>query len=107
MALVKERLDGLNHAEFKLPNYRPSALDLSVSGIRARHNVVAFIKGDNSQPSSLNRPHPIPYREWLSAELCPVLLVKMRNPAVLSLLERLRLRGIAAGIRRKLVPNQD
>ena len=70
-----------------------------------RHNVVAFMKGDNSRPSSMNRPHPIPLREWLMAEVVPALVDKTRSPRVLSVLARLHIRDFASAIRQRLVPS--
>ena len=105
MALVKERLDGLNHAEFKLPRYRPSDLDLSITEVRARHNVVAIRKGDNSAPSQMNSPQPIGYQRWLTDEVRPLLVERSRDPAVLRSLDRLHLRGAAGRLRRLVLPS--
>jgi hypothetical protein len=107
MALVKERLDGLNHAEFKLPRYAATTFDRAVVEIRARHNTVAFLKGDNSQPSSLNRPQPVAYRSWLQDDVAPAVVMWLRNPALLSTLDRIGLRQVASAARRRLLPSQD
>lgn len=52
MALVKDLLDGLNHAEYARLNYSPSYTDLHVVGVHAYHNLVFIEKGDNSEPSN-------------------------------------------------------
>jgi hypothetical protein len=107
MGLVKGRLDGLNHAELKLPNYRASHLDTSIIEIRARHNVVALLKGENTTPSDLNRPNPVGLTRWLRDDVLPVGLGLVRRPAVLDALDTLGVRRHAARLRRALVPNDE
>ena len=104
MALVKDRLDGLNHAELKLPNVVPSALDRSIVEIRARHGIVAFVKGPNDIPSDLNHPHPISSSTWVSTDLMPVLVTRAKHPVVMRILEATRLLPAARRVRRRLVP---
>ena len=58
MDLVKELLDGLNYAEFDLPNYRPSYTDQWITSITAYHNIVFVQKGPNLEGSHLLPPHP-------------------------------------------------
>lgn len=78
MHFLKQRLDGLNHAELKLPGVRPSLLDLGVVEIRARHNVASLHKGSNNAPSNLNGPHPMPLAVWAREELWPVTRSRVR-----------------------------
>jgi len=107
MALVKARLDGLNHAEFKLPGYRPTLLDQSIVEVRAQHNIVAFRKGDNTHRSSMNHSLPIAPRLWLTDELIPAAVARARTPAMLTWLDRLGLRRAAARLRRFAAPAVD
>jgi hypothetical protein len=79
MAMVKERLDHLNHAEFTWPGFVPSAADRRIMEIRARHNIVAFVCGSNDRPSRMNRTHPVPTRSWLREELAPVAVQRLRH----------------------------
>ncbi len=105
MSMVKSRLDGLNHAEFKIPNYQANPLDLSIVELRARHNIVAFIKGNNDIPSDLNRANPISSSAWLRRDLMPVAVVKLRHPVFLRAADRVGLRPLLSALRRSLVPN--
>ena len=102
MAMVKQRLDHLNHAEFKRPGFVPSAADRRIVEIRARHNIVAFVCGSNDRPSRLNRSHPVPTRSWLREELAPVAVQRLRHPVVLSALDKSGARGGARWVRRRL-----
>ncbi len=104
MALVKDRLDGLNHAELKLPNVVPSALDRTIVEVRARHGIVAFVKGRNDIPSDLNHPHPISSSAWLSTDLLPVLVTRAKHPAVMRTLKVTGLLPAAGWVRRRVVP---
>jgi hypothetical protein len=105
MSLVKSRLDGLNHAEFKIPNYRASALDLSIVEVRARHNIVAFIKGDNDIPSDQNHANPVTAGAWFRRDAMPVAVAKLRNPVLLGAADSVRVRPLLSAVRRRLVPN--
>lgn len=105
MALVKDRLDGLNHAEFKIPRYQASELDTSILEIRSRHNIVAFLKGANTIPSDLNRPNPVSVGEWVRGDLLPVVVVAARTPIVNRCLDTIGLRGVARRLRRSIAPN--
>ena len=107
MGLVKARLDGLNHAEFKLPRYRPSALDRSIVEVRARHDIVAFVKGDNTAPSTLNHPHPVGVVEWGRVDALPAAVSWARRPSVLRALDALGMRSWFQRARRRLVPRVD
>jgi hypothetical protein len=107
MDLVKQRLDGLNHAEFKVANYRPTDLDRSTVEIRARHNIVAFVKGQNIRPSGMNHPNPIGLGGWLQQDVLPAAVSALRRPKLLSLLEQGGLRPLAGRIRRRLVPTVE
>jgi hypothetical protein len=107
MGLVKQRLDGLNHAEVKLPNYRASKLDTSIVEVRARHNIVALVKGDNTLPSDLNRANPVGVVRWVRDDVLPVGLGVVRRPAVLGALDKLGVRRHAARLRSAIVPNDE
>jgi hypothetical protein len=58
MALLKSLADGLNHAEFDIPNYTPTYTDRGIRSITLYHNLAFIQKGDNSEPSNLLAPHP-------------------------------------------------
>ena len=105
MAMVKRRLDGLNHAEFKLPRFRPDEFDTSVLEIRARHNIVALVKGGNTLASDLNRPHPLELGEWLQQDLAPVIVDRVRQPVVMRTATRLGVLPALGRLRRALVPD--
>ena len=64
MAYFKALADHLNFAEFDVPRYRPSTTDLEVEEVVFRHNIVAIRKGDNSVPSNVLPPHPVPIVSW-------------------------------------------
>ncbi len=104
MGMVKRRLDGLNHAELQRPNVRPSELDRRIVEIRARHNLVAFRFGDNTAPSTMNPPHPLPLGDWVRDDLLPALVEVPRTPRVLALLDATGLRAAAGRVRRRLRP---
>ncbi len=105
MDFLKDRLDGLNHAELKLPNVHASALDTSIVEIRARHNMAAIVKGDNTLPSDLNRPNPVTVSEWLKEDVLPAVARSAQRPSVLHALDAAGLRGFAGRVRRRLVPD--
>lgn len=104
MDLVKRRLDGLNHAEFKVANYRATEIDRSTVEIRAQHDIAAFVKGQNTRPSGLNHPNPIGLAGWLRQDGLPAAVSALRHPELLRLLEQSRLRPLAGRVRRRLVP---
>lgn len=52
MALVKDLVDGLNHAEYARVAHAPSYTDRNVVGVHAYHNLVFVEKGDNSELSN-------------------------------------------------------
>jgi hypothetical protein len=105
MAMVKRRLDGLNHAEFKLPRFRPDDFDTSVLEIRARHNIVAFVKGRNVLASDLNRPNPVELAQWFRSDLAPVMVARVRHPVVMRTVTRLGVLPALGRLRRALVPD--
>lgn len=104
MDSVKRRLDGLNHAEFKVANYRATEIDRSTVEIRAQHDIAAFVKGQNTRPSGLNHPNPIGLAGWLRQDGLPAAVSALRHPELLRLLEQSRLRPLAGRVRRRLVP---
>lgn len=93
MALIKNRLDGLNHAEFKLPNYHASGIDKSVCEIRARHNIVAFVKGANNISSDLNHENPVDCGLWFRRDFLPGAVFTIGRLGVLKLLDLVGLRA--------------
>lgn len=46
-------VDGLNHAEFPEPGYRPTRYDREIVSIQFAHNLIAIEKGDNSGASNI------------------------------------------------------
>jgi len=58
MSMLHALADGLNYAEFDIPNYRPSYTDQWVSSISLYHNLAFIQKGPNLEPSHLMPPHP-------------------------------------------------
>lgn len=104
---LKDRLDGLNHAEWKLPNVVPSDLDTSIIEVRARHNIVALFKGDNRIASDLNRPQPVTYAQWLSGDVVPYLTRAAHHPSILRVLDAIGLRSLASRARRRLVKDMS
>lgn len=59
MAMVKDLLDGLNHAEFPDPDYTPSYSDLHVRSVTGYHNLVFIQKGENSEASNIGKDSPL------------------------------------------------
>ncbi|UUW91643.1 hypothetical protein [Pimelobacter simplex] len=53
MALVKDLLDGLNHAEYPDADYVPTYDDRHVIAVHAYHNLVIIEKGRNDEPSNV------------------------------------------------------
>lgn len=51
MDFVKERLDGVNHPEYRWAGHHAGPLDLSIVGIHCYHNLVFFDKGRNAGSS--------------------------------------------------------
>lgn len=58
MSFLKSLLDGLNYAEFDLPRYHPTSLDVSIDGLHFYHNIVFIHKGPNLESSNILPPHP-------------------------------------------------
>lgn len=87
------------------PTIARAALDLWIVEIRARHNIVAFIKGHNDLPSDLNRANPVTAGAWLRRDLMPVAVVRLRHPAILRVADWVGLRPLLSAVRRRLVPN--
>jgi demethylmacrocin O-methyltransferase len=48
----KSLVDGLNHSEFMLPNYKKSYYDTHITSIHFYHNLIFIYKGDNNEPSN-------------------------------------------------------
>jgi len=46
-------VDGLNHAEYPDPNYRPTRYDREIVSLTFAHNLIVIEKGDNAKPSNI------------------------------------------------------
>ena len=66
MGLVKRLADGLNHAEYIRPGYRPGFFDLNVSSVHVYHNLAFIYRGRNDEESNVLRKNVPP--DWLPAE---------------------------------------
>jgi hypothetical protein len=53
MGLLKSLVDGLNHAEYIRPGYRPSYFDRHIVAMHFYHNLVFIHKGSNDEKSNL------------------------------------------------------
>jgi hypothetical protein len=60
MAFLKQLVDGLNHAEFDIPDYEPTSFDIGVTSLTFYHNLAFIQKGRNVEPSNFLPPHPRP-----------------------------------------------
>ena len=49
MNFLKRRVDGLNHKEFVLPDYKPDYEDLHITALHFYHNLVFIYKGHNDE----------------------------------------------------------
>lgn len=58
ISLLKRLVDGLNYAEFDIPNYKPTAFDEWIRSISFYHNIAFLEKNDNREPSNILAPHP-------------------------------------------------
>ena len=58
MTLLKRLSDGLNYAEFDIPNYQPTLTDTSIMSVAFYHNIAFIEKGPNREQSNLLPPHP-------------------------------------------------
>lgn len=57
MNFFKALADGLNHAEYPLADYAPSALDLTIVAIHFYHNLIVIEKGANTLASNVALHH--------------------------------------------------
>jgi hypothetical protein len=62
MTFLMTLVDGLNHAEFDIADYEPTAFDLQIKSLTFYHNLAFIQKGPNLEPSSVLPPHPRPAR---------------------------------------------
>lgn len=53
MGFLKSLVDGLNHAEFDLPNYKATYFDKHITSIHFYHNLAFVSKGDNDDVSNV------------------------------------------------------
>lgn len=61
MGYLKSLVDGLNHAEFDIPNYKPTYFDKHITSIQFYHNLAFVYKGENDEESNCIGPdHTIP-----------------------------------------------
>jgi hypothetical protein len=58
MTLLLRLTDGLNYAEFDIPNYEPTYTDVSISSVAFYHNIAFIEKGPNLERSNMLAPHP-------------------------------------------------
>jgi hypothetical protein len=92
MAMIKDLIDGLNHAEFDIPRYVPSYTDRWVRSVTAYHNLAFIQKGANDEGSHLLPPHPRETRRFA------------KRPAAAPNVARAPIRRSARGTFRSLVP---
>ena len=64
MTLLQRLTDGLNYAEFDIPNYVPTYTDLWVRSITFYHNIAFIEKAPNLERSNMLPPHPRPNRRF-------------------------------------------
>lgn len=64
MTFLQRLTDGVNHAEFDIPNYKPSYADSWVRAISFWHNLAIIEKAPNLERSNLLPPHPRPKRRY-------------------------------------------
>jgi hypothetical protein len=62
MTFLMTLVDGLNHVEFDIPGYEPTAFDVQIKSLTFYHNLAFIQKGPNLEPSSVLPPHPRPAR---------------------------------------------
>jgi hypothetical protein len=60
MTFLQGLVDGLNYAEFDIPNYVPSYFDVWVRSLTFYHNIAFVHKGANLEGSNYLPPHPRP-----------------------------------------------
>jgi len=64
MTLLQRLTDGLNYAEFDIPNYEPTYTDVSITAVTFHHNLAFIEKGPNLERSNKLNPHPRPTRRF-------------------------------------------
>ena len=64
MTFLQRLTDGLNYAEFDIPDYEPSYTDRWVRSISFWHNLAIIEKAPNLERSNLLPPHPRPNRRY-------------------------------------------
>ena len=62
MTFLQSLVDGLNYAEFDIPDYVPSYSDTWIRSVTFYHNLAFIQKGPNLEPSNFLPPHPRPRR---------------------------------------------
>lgn len=55
MGYFKSLVDGVNYMEFKNKDYKPTYFDLKITSIHFYHNLIFIYKGENNEPSNLNK----------------------------------------------------
>jgi len=60
MTFLQELVDGLNYAEFDIPNYVPAYTDTWIRSLTFYHNMAFVQKGANTDGSNVLQPHPRP-----------------------------------------------
>jgi hypothetical protein len=64
MTFLHALADGLNYAEFDIPDYVPTYTDRHVRSMTFYHNLAFIQKGANVEPSNMLPPHPRPARHF-------------------------------------------
>ena len=62
MTFLQSLVDGLNYAEFDIPDYVPSYFDTWIRSVTFYHNLAFIQKGPNRETSNFLPPHPRPRR---------------------------------------------
>ena len=96
MEFLKGMVDGLNHAEFDIPDYVPSETDRGITSIAFYHNLAFITKGRNDEPSTFLPPHPRSRRHYAARP------EKQARPSA-SVARRLARRIVPGPIRRALL----
>ena len=52
MGYFKSLLDGLNHSEYLINNYKPTYFDLNITSMHFYHNMIFIYKGENNESSN-------------------------------------------------------
>jgi hypothetical protein len=67
MTMLQRLTDGLNYAEFDIPNYKPAYSDQWIKSLSFYHNIAFIEKGPNLERSNMLPPHPRASRRYALA----------------------------------------